>query len=169
MRSRQRDPMRRRVHCRHPDHLIIPVIAPIALQPDTVRNLPPRWLLTRILKCARLAGCVAVPRAGAGLDDSRDGGPALVGPARQFHALVAAEQFRAGRGAVVGGGEGRRADTQRLYVRLPHFAACRRIEPLHRGAVLHRLPGRRRQLAPALETHALALGRLPGYQMLRGA
>ena len=42
VRSRQRDAMRCRVHRRHANDLVIPVVAPVALKPDTVRSLPLR-------------------------------------------------------------------------------------------------------------------------------
>ena len=169
VRRGQRDPMRCRVHRRHANDLVVPVVAPVALKPDAVRDLPLRGPVARVLEDARPAALVAVAGAGPGFDDPRDGRPALVRPAGQLHALVAAEQLRAGRRAVVIGRKRRRADAQRLQVRLPHFAACGRIEPLQGGAVLNRLPGRRGQLATAFEADVFTLRRFPDHRAFRSA
>ena len=88
VRRGQRDPVRGGIDRGDLDHLVVPVVAPVALEPHALRCLPARRPVACILEAPRQTALVAVARTRAGLHDPGDGRPALVRPAGEGHAAV---------------------------------------------------------------------------------
>ena len=89
-----------------PDDLLVPVEAPVALEPDAGVDVPSLGPVALVLEDARAVRVVADAGDGAGVDDLGDGRPAVVGPARQRQTLVVEEQLGRGGRAAEAGREG---------------------------------------------------------------
>jgi len=151
------DRLRRGVDGGHADELVVPVIAPVALEPDARRYVPLARAVARVLEDARTAGHVAIARARARVDDVRDRRPALVGPARRCHPLVAAEQlWHHGRAAVGVRQLGEGLDAKGAEIDGDHVPASRRIEAAELVRIANKPAGVLGNGHAAAQAHLLA-------------
>src|SRR5678815_2306476 len=101
MRRGQADAVRLRMDRRYLDHLVVPVVAPVALEPHALRWVPACRPITCILEAPRKTTLVPVARARAGFHDSGDRCPALIWPPGEGGGAFVEEQFGTRRHAVI--------------------------------------------------------------------
>jgi hypothetical protein len=124
-RRRQRDLLPRGVDRLDSDRFVVPVVAPVPLQPHARVHVPPRRGVPAVLEHAAPTGLIAVARDRSALHDACDRRPALVGPTRQLHALIIEEQLRrGGRAAEAVGERAQRHVAEHGQVRLNHLRPC---------------------------------------------
>ena len=78
VRSGEADATRGGIDCCDLNDLVIPIVAPVALEPHPFRGLPARWPVACILEASRKTALVTVAGTRAGLYDPGDRRPALV-------------------------------------------------------------------------------------------